>query len=71
MPDKFSLFTPDFLRAAVVRAIRTLAQTAVGLIGPDAVGVIDVDWTAIGSGAVLAALVSLLMSVATGIPEVD
>lgn len=57
------------IRAALIRAARTFAQTAVGLIGT-VVLLEDVPWVAVASGAGLAALVSLLMSLA-GLPEVD
>lgn len=60
----------EWLRAAAVRAVKTMAQTAVALIGTNAIGVTDVDWVAVGSAAVLAGIVSLLTSVA-GLPEVD
>lgn len=60
----------EWLRAAAVRAVKTMAQTAVALIGTNAIGVTDVDWFAVGSAAVLAGIVSVLTSVA-GLPEVD
>lgn len=59
-----------WLRAALIRAVKTMAQTAVALIGTNAIGVTDVDWFAVGSAAVLAGIVSVLTSVA-GLPEVD
>lgn len=59
----------DWVKAALVRAIKTAAQTAVALIGTNAIGVTGVDWVAVASAAALAAVVSLLTSVA-GIPEV-
>lgn len=59
-----------WLRAALIRAVKTIAQTAVALIGTNAIGVTDVDWFAVGSAAVLAGIVSVLTSVA-GLPEVD
>lgn len=55
--------------AAGMRAFRTFCQTAVALIGTNAVGITDVDWVGVASGAALAAVVSLLTS-AAGIPEV-
>lgn len=60
----------EWLRAALIRMIKTMAQTAVALIGTNAIGVTDVNWVAVGSAAVLAGIVSLLTSVA-GLPEVD
>ena len=59
-----------WFKAAGVRAIKTVAQTAVALIGTNAVGITEVDWMAVGSAAVLSGVVSLLTSVA-GIPEVE
>jgi len=62
--------TMDFWKAALIRAVRTMAQTAVALIGTNAVGVTEVDWLGVLSGAALAGVVSILTSVATGLPEV-
>lgn len=61
----------DFVRAAAIRAIRTMAQTAVALIGTNAAGVTDVNWVGVASGAALAGVVSVLSSIGTGLPEVD
>lgn len=60
----------EWTKAAGIRAIKTVAQTAVALIGTNTVGITDVDWFAVGSAALLAGIVSLLTSVA-GIPEVE
>lgn len=59
----------DWFKAAGIRAIKTVAQTAIATIGVSAV-LSDVDWVAVGSAAVLAGLLSLLTSVA-GLPELD
>ena len=56
-----------WLHAAGIRAVRTVAQTAVATIGTAAV-LGDVDWLMVGSAAVLAGVLSLLTSVA-GLPE--
>ena len=55
--------------AALIRAVRTFAQTAAALIGTGAVGFTDLDWVRIASVAGVAAVLSILTSVA-GIPEV-
>lgn len=56
-------------RAAGIRALRTFAQTAVGTIGA-ATLLSEVNWVAVLSASVLAAVASLLTSLATGLPEV-
>jgi len=56
-------------KAAAVRAIKTVAQTAVATIGSSAV-LSAVDWKVVASASVLAGILSLLTSVA-GLPEVD
>lgn len=58
-----------WIKAAGVRAIKTIAQTAVATIGTAAV-LGEVDWLMVGSAAVLAGVLSLLTSIA-GLPELD
>lgn len=58
-----------WFKAAGIRALKTVAQTAVALIGTNAIGMTEVDWVAVGSAALLAGIVSMLTSVA-GLPEV-
>ena len=59
----------DWLKAAGVRAIKTVAQTAVALVSVGSV-MQDVDWAMVGSAALLAGILSLLTSVA-GLPEAE
>ena len=59
-----------FWKAALIRALRTLCQTAVATIGTTAV-LEEVNWIMVASSSVLAAVLSILNSVATGLPEVD
>ena len=60
----------SWAKAAAIRAIKTVAQTAVALIGTNAIGVTEVDWFAVASASVLAGIVSILTSIA-GLPEVE
>lgn len=59
----------NFWKAALIRAAKTCAQTAVSLIGTNAVGVTSIDWLGVASGAALAGILSLLTSIATDLPE--
>ena len=58
-----------WLRAAGIRAVKTIAQTAVATIGTSAV-LDDVNWWIVLSASILAGILSMLTSVA-GLPEVD
>lgn len=60
----------EFIKAATIRAIRTIAQTAVAMIGTS-VTMGEVNWLAVFSASLLAGILSILTSVATGLPEVD
>ena len=62
-----NVFTWKWLRAALVRALKTVAQTAAATIGT-AVMISEVDWRRVVSAALLAGALSLLTSVA-GLPE--
>ena len=59
-----------FIKASIIRAIRTICQTAVAVIGTAFV-LADVNWWAVVSASILAGILSVLTSVATGLPEVD
>lgn len=58
-----------WLKCAVIRAVKTVAQTAVGVIGASTV-MSAVDWKIVVSSALLAGIVSLLTSIG-GLPEVE
>ena len=63
-----SNYWKTWIKAAAVRAVKTIAQTAVATIGTSAM-LGDVNWLAVASASVLAGILSLLTSVA-GLPEV-
>lgn len=64
-----SVDTQKWIKASLVRAVKTVAQTAVGTIGASTL-ISDVSWQVVVSASLLSGLVSILTSVA-GIPEVE
>jgi len=61
--------TMEFWKSALIRALRTFCQSLVTLIGTDYVNIIDIDWLTILGIAATTALMSILTSIATGLPE--
>lgn len=59
-----------FWKCALIRALRTFCQTAIATIGTTAV-IEEVNWLLVASSAALAALLSVLNSIATGLPEAE
>lgn len=59
----------NFIKASLIRAIKTSAQTAVAAIGT-AAAMGEVNWAIVGSTALLAGILSVLTSIAAGLPEV-
>ena len=62
--------TLRWLKAAAIRAVRTVAQSALATIGTAAV-LGDVNWLMVVSAAALAGILSVLTSVVTGLPEAE
>lgn len=62
-------FTKQWIKAAAIRSLKTICQTAIATIGTSAyLG--EVNWIAVASASVLAGILSILTSLA-GLPEVD
>lgn len=59
-----------WLKAAGIRAIKTVAQAAIATIGTSAL-ISAVDWRIVASASVLAGIISILTSLVAGLPEVD
>jgi hypothetical protein len=63
------IMTKQFWKAAGIRAIRTVAQAAIATIGASAL-ITEVNWLQVLSASALAGVLSILNSIATGLPEV-
>lgn len=57
-----------WIRAAGIRTIKTMAETALAVIGTNAVGITDVDWLGVGSAVLLSGVVTVLFNIKS-IPE--
>ena len=60
----------EFWKAALIRALRTVCQTAIASIGTAAV-LSEVNWAVVASASALAGILSILTSLATGLPEAE
>lgn len=60
----------EFWHAALIRAIRTAAQTAIATIGTSAM-LSEINWQVVASTTAVATILSFLTSIATGLPEVE
>lgn len=58
-----------FLRALGIRVLKTMAETALSLIGTNYVGVTEVDWVGVGSACLLSGVITVLFCI-KGLPEV-
>ena len=72
MPPREPASSPTrvWVRAALIRAVKTMAQAAIGVLGTGAIGLMQADWSNVLSVALMGGVLSLLTSIA-GIPEVD
>ena len=64
------IFSKKWFEAAAVRALRTVAQTAIATIGSSTV-ISAVDWRVVASASAVAGILSILTSIVAGLPEVD
>ena len=62
-------YLKEWLKAAAIRAIKTVAQTAIASIGT-AMVLTDVNWAYVTSASAVAGILSILTSIVTGLPEV-
>jgi hypothetical protein len=58
----------DWLKAAGVRTVKTMAETAIAIIGTNTLGITDVDWLGVGSAVLLSGIVTILTCI-KGLPE--
>lgn len=66
---KISAKTKNWLKAAGVRTVKTMAETALALIGTNTIGITDVNWVGVVSACALSGVVTILTCV-KGLPEV-
>lgn len=57
-----------FLKKVAIRTVKTMAETAIAVIGTNAVGITDVDWIGVGSAVLLSGVVTILFNIKS-IPE--
>ena len=65
---KNEITSPEFWKAAGIRALRTVCQTAIATIGTTAM-MTEVDWIMVANASALAGILSVLTSIVTGLPE--
>ncbi len=62
--------TKKWIKAAAVRTIKTMAETAIAIIGTNTIGITDVDWLGLLSACALSGVVTVLTCI-KGLPEVQ
>ena len=60
--------TKKWIKAAAVRTVKTMAETAIALIGTNTIGITDVDWLGVLSACALSGVVTMLTCI-KGLPE--
>ena len=60
----------NFLKATLIRCVRTFAESALAYIGTGAILLGDVNWIAVLSAGAMGFVIAFLMALATGLPEV-
>lgn len=60
--------TKKWIKAAAVRTVKTMAETAIALIGTNTIGITDVDWLGVLSACALSGVVTVLTCI-KGLPE--
>ncbi|MBE6798792.1 MAG: hypothetical protein E7525_03315 [Ruminococcaceae bacterium] len=58
-----------WLKAAGIRTVKTMAETAIAIIGTNAIGITDVNWIGVGSACLLSGVVTVLTCI-KGLPEI-
>ena len=58
----------DWLKAAGIRTVKTMAETAIAIIGTNAIGITDIDWLGVGSAVLISGVVTILTCI-KGLPE--
>lgn len=64
-----NIITKTWFKAMGIRTIKTMAETALALIGTNMIGLTEVDWIGVGSAALLSGIVTILTCI-KGLPEV-
>ena len=67
---KILLKTKNWLKAAGIRTVKTMAETAIALIGTNTIGITEVDWLGVLSACALSGVVTIL-TCNKGLPEVS
>ena len=67
---KISLKTKKWLKAAGVRTVKTMAETALAIIGTNTFGITDVNWLGLLSACALSGIITMLTCL-KGLPEID